>query len=127
MGSGEAKRVRPVKISTVLKRAMRRITPKARWATEYYALNKNGREVEPNSTAACRWCGVGALLAEFGESSYRLGGDSYWKARKMLADDTPFDCGRLVRLNDGPNGHRRVLARYRKAIAAAEKAERAEK
>jgi hypothetical protein len=97
----------------IVKKARRLITPADRWTRRQAAQNRDGCPVTVYVRAAYRFCAYGAL----------------WRAALSLGSESPAavaDCiasklitagpDALSTINDGPGGHRKVLAIFDKAL-----------
>lgn len=100
----------------VLRAARERISDPERWATGYFAFDAAGTPVEANAPAACRWCAVGAVLAETNQP-YGYGG--YQPPVAVSARRFLDQAGPVLSVNDEA-GHQAVLELYDRAIALAE-------
>jgi hypothetical protein len=98
----------------VLRAAKERVLPEKQWTRGMFARDVAGKECEPTSAFACRWCAQGAVYAEVGTAPGRAR-----PALSLLADasryPTPY-------VNDH-QGHDAVLDLFDRAIELAEEAE----
>lgn len=78
------------------------IADRKRWTTGMYAADEKKRSVHVDSPEACAWCAVGAIhrCCSNYEEVILAACD---KAYELYEE--PF----MSMLNDGPDGHRRVL------------------
>lgn len=65
-------------IADILDKAADLIEPEGAWIRDEYARTERGSAVEPNSTAACRFCMIGAVA--------HVAGVSAGTAEKLLQD-----------------------------------------
>lgn len=110
---------------TLLERAWKRIENPAAWCQGSMATDQDGKPVTANNPTACRWCAVGALLAECGSASMfdlRLPA-AYHQARDVLdgaaAKVTDHKAGTGLTANERANSHSDIETMFRMAIAAA--------
>jgi hypothetical protein len=98
-----------------VEKARARIADPNRWCQGVLALMADGTECGIHCPRAVRFCALGALAVEYLQL---CGGDAKRAVNlaKSLASVLSYR-GSLVRLNDMPNGHARVLALFDKALA----------
>jgi hypothetical protein len=87
------------------------ITDRSRHCVGSLAYDRFGKPVTPDEPSAVCWCAYGAL-GRFAQ------GELLTAAKGALADAVAkqYCTCRVVRVNDGPNGHARILAAYALAI-----------
>jgi hypothetical protein len=114
----------------LLERAFKRIEDPAGWCQGSTAEDADGKPVTANNPSACRWCAVGALLAECGAASLwdsRLP-TAYHSARdvldaaamKIIAGMPGRQCISIVPANDWPGiDHDKIKTMFTIAIASA--------
>lgn len=92
------------------------LTDKENWAQNYYAYDKKGNLVPPESHEACKWCSAGAVSAV-------VQGDSAYYAANCLTEATKqMGCSATVIYNDNPKRkHKEILELFDKAIEIAAK------
>jgi len=93
-------------MSIELQRAIDLITDKSRWTAGEDARDVNGTVIEPDSPAAVCWCGWAAMYKEKVSALMKGCVDDY--CRCGFADGYG-----LSFINDGPDGHARVLEAMR--------------
>lgn len=80
-----------------------------RWTTGQNARDAEGEECYPTQTFAVCWCAEGAIIR-----SSRL------SRRNKALDRARIGGARICDVNDGPDGHKRVLARFDEVIVELE-------
>lgn len=89
------------------------IADPARWTTGAFARNCNGNHVVHWDGDATCWCGDGALmrcLLPMAPSGFAIDSTAYWSAFKAANEKSKELYGTdFISLNDGPDGHARVL------------------
>jgi len=98
---------------TILKEAYALISDRSRWTTYVAARDADGRQVDPWSKNAVRFCAAGACwcVAEV-ESLYDKSfvSDAHEELRRTLGQQISIT-------NDGPNGYDRICEAFRDTIA----------
>ena len=94
------------------------------WCQGAGAMDENGIGIPEDDPTAVRWCALGARWMACSYAGFERRMELSARItrimdRHMMADWG--DCG-LANLNDGEDGHRRVLAVYDAAIADAQRA-----
>jgi hypothetical protein len=95
----------------IVKKARGLITPEERWTQDVFAAARGGHAVDPQDAEAFKFCALGALWRaafELGERGFKVAG---------IISKLTGNPGSLQAINDGPDGHRRVLALFDKALA----------
>jgi hypothetical protein len=87
------------------------IADPSRHCVKFHACNAAGNSVPPTSRGACQWCSDGALM-RFADGELLDAADA---ALSDAARDL-YGTRHVAPINDGPNGHARILAAYARAI-----------
>ena len=76
-----------------------------RWTRGWYAKTATGQDVNACDGAACRWCAIGALRRCIPDPIAR------WKVLESACEAARriYQVQHLDQLNDGPDGHAKVL------------------
>jgi hypothetical protein len=107
-----------VKQRQIVKRARDRIADEAHWCRCTFARTADGFRCLFTDPLAQRFCAFGALAAECAAQ----GGTDASALATLLVPRGPGGLsgpGGLAAINDGPDGHRKVLALFDKALAEA--------
>jgi hypothetical protein len=102
-------------VAALIKDAIVLITPKEQRCTGDYAMGRSGRLVHAEGKSAVQWCFLGALWrAAFlrHRGKYGKAVDACLAASQRLYGTHGID------VNDGPDGHRRILRAMRAAYKA---------
>ena len=102
-----------------LKEARERIADRKRWTRGAPARRRNGHPTHPLSTAAVKWCALGALMRSGYPGWTDDDFDAYWAIDKTVREGGGYS---LTYLND-VDGHAAVLAVLDRAIALLETTE----
>jgi hypothetical protein len=107
----------PEKEKKIVRKARELIAPVDRWAHGDFARDRHRRVVDPTQDEADRFCPLGALQRAAFELGYNLQGDN---ACRITAERISYKLSprhrALAGINDGPDGHRKVLALFDKAV-----------
>lgn len=108
------------------------------WTVGALARRSDGKKTHPGAPGACQWCGLGALIWVVDQSDDLVKNDALRIPANELLDEAAGEVSRdavassllhgprpIPFLNDGPNGHARVLRAYDIAIAKAREKEAA--
>lgn len=98
----------------VLKHARELITPKERWTKYFSAVDARGEECPPQSCHAQQFCAQGAIY-----HCWKVNARAY--AAMEVACVRLFGSHHVTDINDGPDGHARILQAFDYAIAEEEK------
>src|ERR1700682_4238077 len=97
------------------------IAQRRRWVQGRFAVRKNGQYVHPHADDAWRWCANGALIRAGFDLTQNL--DKAYKLREVacaaLLPDERNPVTAIEIINDGRQGHRKVLKLFDGFLAPA--------
>lgn len=102
----------------LLERSWKRIEDPKDWCQNAEALDKSGRDVRPQGTAAVRWCAIGALRAERGTLDYRSWNDVKTTLNKSASLVSSKRYINVIHLNDSST-HGMVIRMFKRALKLA--------
>ena len=98
-----------------------------RWCRGWEALNSAGKPTNPLLPGAERWCAQGAcrlagqrLAANYPQhllDKHDTGRDIHQALHNALQPDDPSQIRTVGGINDGPDGHARIMAGFDRALA----------
>ena len=95
------------------------IADPARWTTARFARDEFGNELlDPSSPRAACWCARGAIQ-KIGGRPDKPGTPAYGAAEYLYKACVALFGKTVFLVNDGPNGHARILKAFDHAIAEA--------